>query len=88
MYRNSGYDKWDLTQTEDSFNVTFAEGLNDLVYLTADSEETVNVLDPSKVYIIGGIVDRNRYKGLTFEKAKAIGIKTAKYFDLKIYAMV
>ena len=31
-----------------------------LVYLTADAEETLQSFDPEKVYVIGGIVDRNR----------------------------
>ena len=41
-----------------------------LVYLTADSPNTINDLDPEDIYIIGGIVDRNRYLKLTFNKAE------------------
>lgn len=40
----------------------FADRKNDLVYLTADAEETIQELDAAKVYVIGGIVDRNRHK--------------------------
>lgn len=50
----------------------------ELVYLTADSPNTITTFDSSKVYIVGGIVDRNRYKSLTFDKAQKQGIQTAK----------
>ena len=41
-----------------------------MVYLSADAEETLTELKDDEVYVIGGIVDRNRYKYLTLNKAK------------------
>lgn len=48
-----------------------------IVYLTADSEEELTELRPNETYIIGGIVDRNRYKNLCLGKAKESDIRTA-----------
>ena len=44
----------------------------------ADAEEELTELDRSRAYIIGGIVDRNRYKGLCKSRAEAGGIRTAR----------
>src|SRR5579859_4524627 len=35
---------------------------NNFVYLTADSNHVIEALENDKVYIIGGLVDRNRHK--------------------------
>ncbi|KAF9057861.1 guanine-1-methyltransferase-domain-containing protein [Panaeolus papilionaceus] len=48
-----------------------------IVYLTADTDEELTELLPDEIYIIGGIVDHNRYKNLCFSKAKESGVRTA-----------
>lgn len=49
-----------------------------IVYLTADSPHTLEYLSPNTCYIIGGIVDKNRHKGLCYKRACERGIPTAK----------
>jgi tRNA (guanine9-N1)-methyltransferase len=49
-----------------------------LVYLTADSETLIQDLSPGSIYLIGGIVDHNRHKLLTFNKAQKEGLKTGR----------
>lgn len=49
-----------------------------LVYLTADAEDVLDRIDPSKIYIIGGVIDRNRLKGITKKKADEQGIASAR----------
>ncbi len=44
----------------------------------ADSPNELTSLDPSKAYIIGGIVDRNRHKNVCYNKAVSQGIATAR----------
>ena len=48
---------------------------DDLIYLTGDCEENMGPYDSTKTYVIGGIVDHNKLKGLTASKAKDMGIK-------------
>ena len=48
------------------------------VYLTSDSPNTLTKLRPYSTYIIGGLVDRNRHKGVCYKAAMNSGMKTAK----------
>lgn len=50
----------------------------DVIYLTADTNDTIETLEPGKTYVIGGIVDRNRYKYLCAKKAEALGVRVAR----------
>ncbi|KAF2869088.1 guanine-1-methyltransferase-domain-containing protein [Massariosphaeria phaeospora] len=75
-----------LKQNDDSTEDTEEEG--EVVYLSSDSDVTLERLKPNSTYIIGGLVDRNRHKGICYRRAKSRGIKTAKlpigqYLDMK-----
>ncbi|KAI9676881.1 MAG: hypothetical protein M1817_006720 [Caeruleum heppii] len=48
------------------------------IYLTSDSPHTLTHLSPHTTYIIGGLVDRNRHKGLCYRTACDRNIPTAK----------
>ncbi|KAJ2710589.1 tRNA (guanine(9)-N(1))-methyltransferase, partial [Coemansia spiralis] len=75
----ANYDKWSAQHM--AFRDAEYPDLFDkqsLVYLTADSPNEMDSLDPSKVYIIGGIVDKNRYPRLTLDKAEQQGIAHAR----------
>ena len=50
----------------------------EVIYLTSDSPNTLSELKPHCTYIIGGLVDKNRHKGICYRTACDKGIKTAK----------
>lgn len=52
---------------------------NNIYYLSADSENNIDTIDDDATYIIGGIVDRNKYKNLTLNKAKQFDINHGKF---------
>ncbi|KAG9101999.1 tRNA (guanine(9)-N(1))-methyltransferase [Ceratobasidium sp. UAMH 11750] len=49
-----------------------------VVYLTADAEDELLELQEGETYIIGGIVDRNRYKNLCADKARELNVRSAR----------
>ncbi|OAL34927.1 hypothetical protein AYO20_05888 [Fonsecaea nubica] len=50
----------------------------EVIYLTSDSPDTLTTLSPYSTYIVGGLVDKNRHKGICYKTARERGIKTAK----------
>lgn len=72
MKHSEGWDKWDLhremkIEDFDSGNV---------IYLTAEADEVINEVEPGTIYVIGGMVDRNRLPGICHERAKEMNLKT------------
>lgn len=51
-----------------------AEG--EIIYLSSEGDEDLTELKPYSTYIIGGLVDKNREKGICHKRAVAVGIKT------------
>lgn len=50
----------------------------EIVYLSSESDNVLTTLKPNSTYIIGGLVDKNRHKGVCHKRAVEKGIKTAK----------
>lgn len=50
----------------------------EIIYLSSESDNTLSELKPNSTYIIGGLVDKNRHKGVCHKRAEERGIKTAK----------
>ena len=71
-------DSWHVTKTAKSYLEHFAEEKDKLVYLTAEAEDEIHEIHKDKIYVVGGIVDKNRHKGLCYARAKELGIATAR----------
>lgn len=53
-------------------------GGGEIIYLSSESDNILTHLKPNSTYIIGGLVDKNRHKGVCHKRAVNRGIKTAK----------
>lgn len=84
---SNGWKKWDVhkdptKKVEDyssnckfSFNsLPFQRPFTSGVYLTAEADETLETLEAGTMYVIGGVVDRNRLPGVCAERAKKLNI--------------
>lgn len=82
LQKETGFDDWRkraFTCTDAAFNDYYDQNdLSRIVYLTSDASETLHELEDDKIYVVGGIVDRNRLKGTTLQRAEDLGVATAK----------
>jgi tRNA (guanine9-N1)-methyltransferase len=78
--RVNGTENWSIDRTDQHFTTHFSDlyATKDIYYLTADSPYELPTLQPGSLYVIGGIVDRNRYKSLCLSEAKKYNLKTAR----------
>lgn len=70
----------DNDDAEPALDLSATKGgsLDSVVYLTSDSPHTLTQLEPYTSYVVGGLVDRNREKGICYRRALASHVRTAK----------
>ena len=82
LQKVSGFDQWihrEFHHTEQSLLEAYGpEKKSKLCYLTSDSENILEDLEDDTIYVIGGIVDRNRLKRAAIDRAESLGISHAK----------
>ena len=71
-----GADNWRMDYTEQRFVEMFDK--SKVVYLSSEGTEELDTVVEGQVYVIGGLVDRNRHKGYTHERAQELGVRTAR----------
>lgn len=72
----AGYENWDIHLKAENYNDCFEK--DKIVYLTSESENVLEKLDPEKAYVIGGLVDHNQHKGICHSTAESRGISHAR----------
>ncbi|NWX21385.1 TM10B methyltransferase, partial [Aegotheles bennettii] len=65
-----------MDMTQESYLDLFP--LDTIVYLTPDSENVLEDIDPNKVYVLGGLVDESIHKKLTLQRAREQSLHTAR----------
>ncbi|KAF7679679.1 tRNA methyltransferase 10 like protein A [Astathelohania contejeani] len=50
----------------------------ELIFLSSEAEEILEKMEENVIYVIGGMVDRNRYKGYVNDICKSYGFKSYK----------
>jgi tRNA (guanine9-N1)-methyltransferase len=81
LQKVSGFDEWSnraFSCTERSLEDYYRDNISQIVYLTSDSQNVLEDLDNEKIYIIGGIVDRNRLRRAAIDRAERLGVATAR----------
>ncbi|XP_012269098.2 tRNA methyltransferase 10 homolog A [Athalia rosae] len=73
MAKHNGYEHWDVQFYAESYLARYPR--DKIVYLTSESENVIENLEPECIYVIGGLVDHNSQKGHCHNLAVKEGIK-------------
>ncbi|KAG6617325.1 tRNA (guanine-N(1)-)-methyltransferase [Phytophthora cinnamomi] len=73
-----GASNWHIQWRRGADSVAEHFSPEELVYLSPDSPNVLEKMDPTKIYVIGGIVDKSRKKGATLDAATDAGITTVR----------
>uniref|UniRef100_A0A2M4BUN8 tRNA (guanine(9)-N(1))-methyltransferase n=1 Tax=Anopheles marajoara TaxID=58244 RepID=A0A2M4BUN8_9DIPT len=76
LSRYDGYKHWDVKVSSSPLLDIFPR--ERLVYLTSESENVLERLEPNGVYVIGGLVDHNQHKGHCLRLAQELGVRHAR----------
>ncbi len=77
--KNSGFLDYCLTFDGRGVAETFVDDHPDrIVYLSPDAAEELTDLDPSSVYVIGGLVDDSVQSRVSWDYAQSAGLRTAR----------
>ncbi|XP_017029872.1 tRNA methyltransferase 10 homolog A [Drosophila kikkawai] len=75
--KNDGWENWHVAYHFDRTHLQVFES-QQLVYLTCESDQVLDKLQPGITYVIGGLVDHNHWKGLCHQRATEAGLTTAR----------
>ncbi|EPY36998.1 tRNA (guanine-N(1)-)-methyltransferase TRM10 [Strigomonas culicis] len=76
LVTHSGFLAYGPLITEQHWSELFPK--EKIVFLSADSEEVLREIEPTTVYVVGAFVDHNKHKGLSYERARQHGVRTAR----------
>jgi hypothetical protein len=75
------WDRWDVRLLDDTTPWTrpeFCSGERRVVYLAAESPNTLDKIQSDTTYVIGGLIDHTAKPGLSFDRASLHEVETAR----------
>ena len=76
--KQPGWAAWPVVMQPKGIGSGLNAALDKIVYLTADGDEELSDLQNDEVYVVGGLVDHNRLKGVCREKGREARVRTAR----------